>query len=52
MIDYMVYNMLWNEHCTFQTIEEAKVWIESQLDIYPDQDKLHYIIYKRERIDA
>lgn len=53
MIDYMILNNTWGEYTDgFATLEQAKDFIESQLDNDPASVKTDFIIYKRERIDA
>lgn len=52
MIDYMVRNISWNEYVTFQTLEEAKAYIAKELEWDDSASPAHFIIYKRERIDA
>ena len=52
MIDYMVRNTCWNEYVTFQTLEEAKAYIAKELEWDPAASPAHFVIYKRERIDA
>ena len=52
MVDYMIYNVTWDEYTIRPTLEKAKAWIKKEIEYYPDAKESDFVIYKRERIDA
>lgn len=50
MVTYRVFDRTWGESYTFTTEEAARLFIEKQVDIYPDCSYSDFIIYKQEEI--
>ena len=50
MIDYQVFDLSWQDSCSFATEEEAREYIKYQLDNDPAAAITDFRIYKRERI--
>ena len=52
MIDYQIYDSLWNHYTGgFVSLEEAQKYIDMALDMDPASSKTNFAIYKRERIE-
>lgn len=49
-IDYMVYDITYRDYISFKTEQEARDWIKTMVEEYPDAYEKDFILYKRERL--